>query len=72
VPKKTNKSSDRYEHSAGYEYEGLGFNNKTVHAENMHNEGYVKTPPEGRGRAFLVQATSVTPGTKKRRMGGFD
>lgn len=49
----------------GRQYANLGFNNKKVHGEFVHNLDYQPRPPHGIDRAFFVDQQQQTPGTKK-------
>lgn len=69
MPKRTNCNTD---FCAGREYEGLGFNNTKVHAEHIHNDDYVTSPPEGTNRAYHIESGAVWPGTQKKPIRGFD
>lgn len=53
----------------GREYEGLGFNNNTTHAEFVHNDGYQSDSSD---RAHFVEAGVVYPGTRRKPIKGFD
>ena len=55
----------------GREYEGLGFNNPTVHAEFVHNLDYSENPP-GSEHAYFVDQGVVEPGTIRKPINGFD
>lgn len=57
---------------AGREYEGLGFNNTSIHAEFVHNLDYSTSPPAGDGCAFYADQGVVTPGTQRKPIIGFD
>jgi hypothetical protein len=69
MPKKIYCNSD---FCIGREYEGLGFNNNKVHAEHIHNDGYVTSPPMGVDRSYHLESGTVWPGTIKRPIRGFE
>ena len=65
------KKNDCYsEFCAGREFDGLGFNNRNIQGEFIHNQDYVKTPDQK--LADYAECGMIQPGAKRRPITGFD